>query len=143
MSIRLGGAAIFLVAAFFAWVGQSYTTSFGDPLGPTIFPLLVGIPTMLLAASMVIFPSGEVTWPEPRRIAQQVGALAVLIAYSMLLKPLGFPIATFGLISALAAVLGGPPKKALLLGAVMSLSLWVLFDQILGLPLAFLGAWFK
>ena len=141
MSVRLLGVAVLMVAALYAWVGRGYSAPFGDVLGPSVFPVLVGVPAMLLAASLVVFPSGTVAWPPPGRIARQAIGLAVLVAYAWLLKPLGFPIATFGLIAGLAVALGGPVLQSVALGAAMSVGLWVLFDQVLGLPLALLGNW--
>ena len=141
MSVRILGAVILLVAALYAWVGRGYSAPFGDVLGPSVFPVLVGVPAMLLAASLVVFPSGAVAWPPAGRIARQAAGLAVLVAYAWLLKPLGFPLATFGLIAGLAITLGGPAGSSALLGATMSLGLWALFDRVLGLPLAFLGPW--
>lgn len=142
MTIRLLSAAILVIAALYTWQSQSYEIGFGDVLGPSVFPLIVGIPAMILAASLVIVPSGAVAWPPSERIVRQVAAMGILIAYAWLLRPLGFPIATFGLIAALGVVLGGAPWKATLLAAVIAPGLWVLFDQVLGLPLAFFGTWF-
>ena len=142
MSIRLAGAAIFMVAAVYIWFGSGYTASFGDVLGPGIFTIIVGVPAMLLSASLVVFPSGTVDWPERDGWQRQGAALAILFGYALTLKGLGFPIATFFLITLLGIVLGGKPVRAVILGAAMSLFLWVLFDQILGLPLAFFGSYF-
>jgi putative tricarboxylic transport membrane protein len=142
MSIRLLSAAILVIAAFYTWQSQEYQITFGDVLGPSVFPLIVGIPAMILATSLVVFPSGTVAWPPAGRILRQVAALVILIAYAWLLRPLGFPLATFGLIAALGVVLSGAPWKTTLLAAVIAPGLWVLFDQVLGLPLAFLGTWF-
>ncbi|MCK0166724.1 tripartite tricarboxylate transporter TctB family protein [Jannaschia sp. S6380] len=139
MSVRLAGAAILVVAAFYTYFGRGYSAAFGDVLGPSVFPVLVGTVAMILAGSLVIFPSGTVAWPSAGRMGRQLGALVVLFGYAWVLVPLGFPLATFGLIAGLAIVLGGPVWKSILLGAVMSLGLWALFDQVLGLPLAFLG----
>ena len=141
MSLRILGAVVLVIAALYGWVGRGYEAPFGDVLGPSVFPVIVAVPTALLAASLVVFPSGQVSWPPPRRIARQAAGLGVLIAYAWLLKPLGFPVATFGLIAGLAVVLGGPPVSAVILGAGMSAGLWVLFDRVLGLPLALLGPW--
>ncbi|MFP7570137.1 tripartite tricarboxylate transporter TctB family protein [Marivita sp. S2033] len=143
MSVRLAGVAIFVIAALFTWYGSGYTASFGDVLGPGIFPIIVGVPAMILSASLVAFPSGEVDWPDGSGWGRQAAALATLFGYAFLLVPLGFPLATFGLLALLGIVLGGNPVKALILGVAMSLFLWVLFDQVLGLPLAFLGSLFK
>lgn len=141
VSVRVLGAVILVVAALYAWVGRTYSAPFGDVLGPSVFPVLVAVPAMLLAASLVAFPSGEVAWPPPGRLARQAGGLAVLVGYAWLLVPLGFPLATFGLIAGLALVLGGAPGSSLALGALASFGLWALFDRVLGLPLAFLGPW--
>lgn len=142
MSIRLAGVAIFLVAGLYAWTAQNYTASFGDVLGPSVFPIMVGIPAMALALSLVVFPGGVTSWPSPARLARQAMAIAALLAYAALLKPLGFPLATAAVIAIVAIVLDGPPLKSLIIGVVGSLSLWVLFDQLLGLPIDFLGTLF-
>lgn len=142
MSIRLAGAAVLVIAAFYTFFGRGYSASFGDVLGPSVFPVLVGVAAMILAASLVVFPAGAVSWPGTNRMARQIAALGVLFGYAWLLVPLGFPLATFALIAGLAVVLGGPAGRSVLLGAVMSLGLWALFDQVLGLPLAFRGSLF-
>ena len=142
MSVRLLGVAILVIAALYSWQSRTYTINFGDVLGPSVFPLIVGIPTMILAASLVVFPAGSVDWPPPARMLRQVAALVILVAYAWLLRPLGFPLATFGLIAALGMVLSGTPWKTFVLAAFIAPGLWALFDQLLGLPLAFLGSWF-
>ncbi|TMV04304.1 tripartite tricarboxylate transporter TctB family protein [Ruegeria sediminis] len=133
---------MFVIAAVYTWYGSTYSVAFGDVLGPSVFPVIVGIPAMLLSGSLVVFPGGGIDWPDRSHLFRQAAAIAVLLGYAWLLTPLGFPIATFGLIAALGAVLGGDPLKSVVLGVVMSLALWVMFDQILGLPLAFLGSIF-
>lgn len=142
MSIRLAGVAIFLIAALYAWTAQDYTANFGDVLGPSVFPVMVGIPAMALALSLVLFPGGTVTWPAPGRLVRQAAALAALIAYALLLEPLGFPIATAALIAAIAVIMDGPVVKSSIIGVAGALSLWALFDQLLGLPIDFLGSLF-
>jgi len=139
MSVRILGVAIFMIAALYTWQAGTYDVSFGDVLGPTVFPVIVGVPMMILSASLVVFPSGQVDWPAPQRMGRQLAALAVLVGYTIALEPLGFPLATFALIALIGIILGGAPKKAVLLGAIMAPALWALFDQVLGLPLDFLG----
>ena len=143
MSIRLAGAAILVVAALYTWQSQGYSAPFGDVLGPSVFPLIVGIPAMILAASLVLVPAGRVSWPAPGRIARQAAALIILLGYASLLRPLGFPLSTCVLIAALGIALGGAVWKSALLGAIIAPALWVLFDRFLGLPLAFAGTWFS
>jgi putative tricarboxylic transport membrane protein len=142
MSVRIMGVVIFVIAALYTWQAGSYDIAFGDVLGPTVFPVIVGIPMMILSASLVVFPTGQVEWPAPSKMGRQLAALAVLVGYTMLLQPLGFPIATFLLIALIGIILGGAAWRATLLGAVMAPALWALFDRVLGLPLDFLGTLF-
>ena len=136
------GVVIFVIAALYTWQAGSYAVTFGDVLGPTVFPIIVGVPMMILSASLVVFPTGQVEWPAPQRMGRQLAALAVLVGYTMTLEPLGFPLATFALIALIGIILGGAAWKAVVLGALMAPALWALFDQVLGLPLDFLGELF-
>ena len=136
------GVAIFLIAALYTQQAGTYAVTFGDVLGPTVFPIIVGVPMMILSASLVVFPTGQVEWPAPQRMGRQAAALAVLAGYTLALEPLGFPLATFALIALIGIILGGAPWRAALLGAIMAPGLWALFDQVLGLPLDFLGSLF-
>ncbi|WP_299792438.1 tripartite tricarboxylate transporter TctB family protein [uncultured Marivita sp.] len=142
MSTRIMGVVIFVVAALYTWQAGDYVITFGDVLGPSVFPVIVGIPMMILSASLVVFPTGQAEWPAPQRMWRQAAALAVLVGYTILLQPLGFPLATFALIALIGIILGGAAWKATLLGALMAPALWALFDQVLGLPLDFLGTLF-
>lgn len=136
------GVVIFVIAALYTWQAGTYAITFGDVLGPTVFPVIVGIPMMILSASLVVFPTGQVDWPAPQRMWRQAAALAVLVGYTMLLQPLGFPLATFALIALIGIILGGAVWRATLLGGISAPALWALFDQVLGLPLDFLGTLF-
>ncbi|WOI57132.1 tripartite tricarboxylate transporter TctB family protein [Palleronia sp. LCG004] len=142
MTTRIVGAAVFVIAALFVMQARLYEAPFGDVLGPAVFPVIVGIPAMMLSASLVVWPGSEVAWPRPERLLRQGAALVVLLGYAWLLVPLGFLIATFLLVALLAIVLDGPAGKSVVLGAVIAPALWALFDRVLGLPLAPLGTWF-
>jgi putative tricarboxylic transport membrane protein len=142
MSVRIFGVVVFVIATLYTWHAGSYDITFGDVMGPTVFPVIVGVPMMILSASLVVFPSGQVEWPAPQRLWRQAAALAVLIGYTIVLRPVGFPLATFALIALLGIILGGAPWKATLLAAISAPALWALFDQVLGLPLDFLGLLF-
>ncbi len=136
------GVVIFVIAALYTWQAGNYAITFGDVLGPTVFPVIVGVPMMILAASLVVFPTGQVDWPAPQRMWRQIAALAVLVGYTIALEPIGFPLATFALVALIGIILGGSPWRAVLLGAIMAPALWALFDQVLSLPLDFLGELF-
>jgi len=139
---RLVAAAVFVVAAAYTVTGRGYTASFGDVLGPSVFPTMVGIPAMLLSGLIALFPGGRTSWPARHRLFRQTVAVVILVAYAYLLQPLGFPIATGLLIGSVAWLMGGPPLGSVLLGALAAPALYLLFDRVLGLPLDLLGRWF-
>lgn len=141
-SVRLFGAAVFAIAALYTLQAQTYQITFGDVLGPSVFPVIVGIPMMILSASLVLFPTGQVEWPTRDRLWRQAAALGVFIGYVLVMEQIGFPIATAALIALLGIIMGGAPWRAVALGAVFGPGLWALFDQVLGLPLDFLGTLF-
>jgi putative tricarboxylic transport membrane protein len=142
LSVRLFGAAVFAIAALYTLQAQTYQITFGDVLGPSVFPVIVGIPMMILSASLVVFPTGQVDWPPRDRLWRQAAALAVFVGYTLVMEQIGFPITTAILITAIGIIMGGAPWRAVLLGAVFGPGLWALFDQVLGLPLDFLGTLF-
>jgi len=142
VSNRLVAAVIFLIAAAYYYTARDYTASFGDVLGPSAFPILVAVPTMILAGLIVVFPGDGVSWPEKHRMLRQVTALLVLLGYAVFLKSLGFPLATGLLIALMAWLMGGPVGSSILLGALSAPALYLLFDRVLGLPLDMLGSWF-
>ena len=61
MSVRILGVAIFVIAALYTRQAGTYAVTFGDVLGPTVFPIIVGVPMMILSASLVVFPRGRST----------------------------------------------------------------------------------
>jgi putative tricarboxylic transport membrane protein len=142
LSVRLFGAAVFAIAALYTLQAQTYQITFGDVLGPSVFPVIVGIPMMILSASLVVFPTGQVDWPPRDRLWRQAAALAVFVGYTLVMEQIGFPITTAILIAVIGIIMGGAPWRAVILGAVFGPGLWALFDQVLGLPLDFLGTLF-
>ena len=142
MSDRIAGIAIAAIALFYVIAAGSYGTSFGDPLGPSVFPRMVGIPALLLALSLVIRPGPAPDWARGGRLLRQAAALGVLIGYALLLEPLGFPLASFLAIALLGTLMGAPVRKGALAGLVAAPLLFLLFDRLLGLPLPMIGTLF-
>lgn len=143
MSDRLAGFAFFLLATGYVWLSAGYTTSFGDPLGPAIFPRIIGFPAILLSLSLVIWPRHNATWAGPAGLLRQAIAIAILLAYALLLEPVGFVPMTFIAVFGLALLMGAPTLRGLLVAALAAPGLYLLFDRLMGLPLPLLGTWFS
>lgn len=137
MSDRIFGGVGLLLAAFFIWGATQIELSFiSDPVGPRTFPMIIG--TILGLASLVIVlrPDAEPDWPRLGRVAEIAGAVAVMVAYALLLPDLGFVIATALASAILTWRLGTKPLWAVVAGVLTSLGIYTVFHLILGLSLA-------
>nr|WP_256447685.1 tripartite tricarboxylate transporter TctB family protein [Paracoccus marinaquae] len=132
----------FLLAAGYVWLSAGYTAGFGDPLGPAIFPRVIGIPAVILGLSLLIWPRHDAVWAGRAGLLRQAAAITILLGYALLLEPFGFVPATFSAILGLGLLMGAPPLRGLLMAALAAPGLYLLFDRLMGLPLPLIGSWF-
>lgn len=142
MTDRLAGICFFLLAAGYVWLSAGYTAGFGDPLGPAIFPRVIGIPATLLGLSLMIWPRHNAIWVGPAGLLRQAAALGLLLGYALLLEPVGFVPSTFAAVLGLGLLMGAPPVRGLLTAGIAAPGLYLLFDRLMGLPLPMIGTWF-
>lgn len=138
MSDRLTGLLIVALAVWYGWMADSFEEGFGDPVGPSAFPKLLAVPMGLFALYLIVRPDPEPQWPGGTARYRQLGMIAALVAYPMILEPLGFPIATALGVLVMSLLLSGPRRGAVISAVVVSLGLFVTFDQVLGLHLPML-----
>jgi putative tricarboxylic transport membrane protein len=136
-SDRLFGAVCLVIGAAFIWGAASIETGFiVDPLGPSTFPIIIGGLLMVSAVIMIARPDPEPDWPSAAGIGEIGLAIAVLVAYALLLKPIGFVPATTLAAAALGWRLGARPLWAIAGGAGIAFGIYVVFHLVLGLSLA-------
>ena len=134
-SDRIAGLIMLVLAIWYGWTAGSYEASFGDPLGPAAFPRMLAFPAGILSLFLILRPDPEPDWVLGRPALKQLATLAVLVSYAFALVPLGFVLATALAVAILGRLLGAGWGKAVVSGVVMSVSLFVVFDMLLGLPL--------
>ncbi|MEC9102890.1 MULTISPECIES: tripartite tricarboxylate transporter TctB family protein [Paracoccus] len=142
MTDRLAGACFFLLAAGYVWLSTGYTAGFGDPLGPAIFPRVIGIPAVLLGLCLMIWPRHNAAWAPADGLLRQGAALVILLGYALLLEPLGFVPSTFAAVLGLGLLMGAPSIWGFVTAAIAAPGLYLLFDRLMGLPLPVIGTWF-
>lgn len=135
MSDRIAGLIVLALTIWFGWTAGSFEASFGDPLGPAAFPQMLAIPAGILSLVLILKPDPDPEWVLGRPAAKQLATLGVLIAYALLLEELGFVIATTLAVVALGRLLGAGWARSTASGVIMSVTLFVVFDRLLGLPL--------
>ena len=137
MSDRIFGGFGLALAAFFIWQATQIQLSFiSDPVGPRVFPMIIGGVLGLASLVVLIRPGSAPHWPAAARLLEIAAAVAVMIAYAQLLPIVGFVIATACAAAFLTWRLGTPPLWSLLAGTLTSLGIYTVFRLILGLSLA-------
>lgn len=141
---RIFGLVMVLVALGYLLSAYQIQTSFlSDPMGPRIFPYLIGGFTLVCALFMVVRPDANAIWPGLRTLLQLAIALAVLLGYAAAVRPSGFLIPTAIAAGVLSWQINPKPLTAALTGVGLSVGLYVVFKMVLGLGLhAFPRDWF-
>ena len=141
---RIFGLVMILVALGYLFSATQIQTSFlSDPVGPRIFPYLIGATVILCSLVLVLRPDADAEWPGLATLLQLAIALAVLIGYSTAVRPLGFLIPTAIAAGVLSYQINPKPVQALATGIGLSVGLYVLFKVVLGLGLqGFPRGWF-
>lgn len=135
LSDRIAGVIFVALALWYGSTAGDFSVSFGDPVGPALFPQLLAIPMGLLALVLIVRPDPDPVWFRGPAALRQGVLLAVLLGYPLAIEPLGFPLSTFLGTAFLARVLGGTWLQAAASGLVVGPGLFILFDVLLGLPL--------
>ena len=140
-SDRIFGAVVTLVAlAYIASATQIQTSFLADPVGPKMFPMLIGSVAALCGIVVALRPDEEPDWPTLRTIGSLVVAIVVLVGYAYALKPLGFVIPTAITAAILSYQISPRALPAAIAGVGLSLVLFFLFKFALGLGLVALPA---
>jgi len=143
-----GGAAIGIEASTF---DVAFLT---DPVGPKALPFVAALILIAGGLHASLMRRGvedreeasdrDGPETEPAGAALKI-ALAgfTFIAYALLLPALGFFLSTTGAVAALSRLYGAPLRKAFLAAAGLSAVLWLLFVQLLALPLPIGSLWIR
>lgn len=137
MSDRVFGGIGLALAIFFIWQATLIELSFiTDPVGPRVFPIIIGIVLGLASLVVLLRPDAEPHWPKAGRLAEIAGAVVLMVAYAELLPELGFLISTAIAAGVLTWRLGTAPLWSVVTGVSISVGIFVVFKLVLGLSLA-------
>ena len=131
---RILGLALMGLGAAGAWSAMQLEVPFAaDPLGPSPFPTTVALVLALCGLGMLLRPVHGFALPE-RLLAPPLMVVA-MVGYALLMVPLGFMPATALMATAVALLFGAKPLAGGAVGLITAVSLWLLFDKLLDLPL--------
>jgi putative tricarboxylic transport membrane protein len=135
---RIGATVVLLLGAGYLWEAISMEeVTIGDPLGPKVFPIIIGAIMVALGFSLLIRPAGVSRSQPFAKTAACALVLAVLLgAYGFGIERIGYPAATFLFLLVASRLLG---EKSWVAGLVIPLSVsigvFVLFTRALDIPL--------
>jgi putative tricarboxylic transport membrane protein len=135
---RIGATVVLLLGAGYLWEAISMEeVTIGDPLGPKVFPIIIGAIMVALGCSLLIRPAGVSRSQPFAKTAACALVLAVLLgAYGFGIERIGYPAATFLFLLVASRLLG---EKSWVAGLVIPLSVsigvFVLFTRALDIPL--------
>lgn len=133
---RIFGAVMMVLALGYFLSAMTIQTSFmSDPVGPRVFPYIVGSVVMICAIYMVLKPDPDVEWPGLSMTLQMGLALALLVGYALVIRPWGFILPTIIVSGVLSYLISPRPVPALLSGIGLGFGLYGLFALVLGLGL--------
>ena len=139
-SDRIFGLVVLALSVFYIVSAFSIQTSFlTDPVGPKSFPILIGAVAAICSLIIIAKPDPDPSWPNSRVFGALAIAVAALIAYSYLLKPLGFVIPTAIVAGILSYQIRQQKLGAMLTGFGLAVGLFVIFKYALGLGLVGFG----
>jgi putative tricarboxylic transport membrane protein len=140
-------AALLVVGVYTIIDARGLNVGFGDPIGPRVFPYVIGSVMLLLAVLLAVATSrGDVpqaeegedvdltTPPDWLTVAKLV---AILVLNLLLVNVLGWAITGALLFAGCAWALGSRTLvRDVLVGAVLAVGSWYFFYVGLGVPLA-------
>lgn len=133
---RILGAVMMVLALGYILSAASIQTSFiSDPVGPRVFPYIVGGVIIVCSLYLVLKPDPEVEWPALPMAIKMLFALAVLVGYAQMIRPLGFILPTIIVSGILSYLISPRAVPAALAGLGLGIGLYGLFALVLGLGL--------
>lgn len=136
MTDRLAGFLILLAAGWYGLEASRLKAGFlSGPVGPKVFPSILAIALGVLGIFLLIRTEPEPGWPRPRTWGKILGVALSFAAYAYLLLPIGFLAATTLETGFVSYTFGARAWRALLVGALTSAALYLLFVYALDIPL--------
>ena len=136
MNDRIFGIIIIAVALIFMISATQIPFGFvPEPVGPRLFPYIVGGVMTLCGITVVLRPDENPSWPNWGIFSKLLLAVIVLVFYAYLLRPLGFIVPTAVASAAISYQIQAKPINAILTGIILSIGLFFIFKYALGLGL--------
>ena len=137
MNDRVFGVFTLLISIFYIFSAYIVEESFiSDHIGPKIYPYIVSFFLITSSLFLIFKPDMKPKWPEFGKIIEVLMTALILIMYAVFLPVIGFVFSTLFASSFISWRLGAKLSSAFIAGAIISITIFILFRKVLGLSLA-------
>jgi len=139
---RIPGIGLVLFGVAVGLEATTFDVAFlTDPVGPKALPMLVAVLCVLAGVHATLDPPPIRGWSDRGTALRVAGAAVAFALYAPALPVLGFFVATTVVVGALARLYGAPLRHGVPAAAALAATLWLLFVQLLALPLPIGSLW--
>mgnify|MGYP003391226598 FL=1 len=132
---RLFGVFLLFLGIYFIWGGNQLEVPFSyDPLGPKFFPIAAGVILSILAVFTII-NAKKVSFPASNTMLKTGFIVILLVIYQLTFDVLGFLLSTGILVFFISRIFAGKPLQALSAAVGVSITVYIIFNILLDVPL--------
>lgn len=134
---RLLGLSLLIIALAYGWGSQQWPAPFGshEAVGPETFPTLLAWVLGFSSLYLMFKPDPDQNWHWQQSGFELIIAVSILLAYAFIMELTGFVFATALAVSLLSWRMGASIRSAGISGVISSVSVFVIFNYLLKLPL--------
>ena len=114
-----------------------------DPVGPKALPYVVAATFVLAGVHTLTAPGAKAAWPTRAAGVRITLATVAFLAYAVSLPLVGFFLSTTLVVASLSHLYGATPRRGITAASLLSGALWLLFVQLLSLPLPIGSLWIR
>jgi putative tricarboxylic transport membrane protein len=137
MNNRIVGSVILLFSVFYGLTAFTFKLTFiADPLGPSKYPILLSLFSLILSLYLIISPGNLALEYKFNVINRPISIFVIsLFSYIFLLWLLGYVFATIIYMTLLGLIFGGKLFKSFITSIIFSLTIYLFFVSLLKLHL--------
>ena len=137
MTDRILGIITLLISIFYIYATSIIQLSFiSDVIGTKGFPYIIAFFLFSSSIWLIFFPKFQAIWPKGKKIIEVFVTAAIFFLYASVLPHLGFVVSTILLTTYISWRMGAAILIAFIYGVIISITIFVLFNYVLGLSLA-------
>ncbi|TBR42439.1 tripartite tricarboxylate transporter TctB family protein [Marinomonas agarivorans] len=134
---RVFGLLMLILAVIYGVEATKFPEPFGgsESVGPETFPIILSFILGVSAIYMMLRPDPDQAWPVKSMLIELGITALVILLFAWAIEYIGFILSAFAMVSYLCWRMGANPTKSAIIGSVSSVSIFLLFNNVLELAL--------